>query len=79
MNAVNFTFGYAFLMCFFGKAATESFEKMSHCLYEFNWQQLPINLQKYLIVMIGNTQRPLYYQGLGICVLDLETFAKASG
>lgn len=54
-----------FLYCYFGKSATDSY-----------WQKLPIELQKYLILMIANMQRPLYYHGFGIAVLDLETFIK---
>lgn len=67
---------FIFVMCFFGKMATESFEKMSYCLFEFDWHRLPVHLQKYFILMIGNTQRPLFYHGFGICILNLETFTK---
>lgn len=63
-----------FLNCFFGKIATESFEKMSYDLYEANWQRLSIDLQKYIMFMIENAQRPLYYHGFGVAVLNLKTF-----
>lgn len=65
-----------FLYCFFGKVATESYRKMVDSLYEANWQILPIELQKYFILMIGNAQRPLYYSGFGVAVLNLKTFCK---
>lgn len=58
--------------------ATESFEAMSDCLYESNWPELPIELQKYFILMIQNAQRPLYYHGFEIAVLKMETFCKVS-
>lgn len=67
-----------FLYCFFGKLASESFEQMADCLYECNWYGLPVGLQKYFILMIGNAQRPLYYHGFGIAVLNLKTFSKVS-
>lgn len=63
-----------FFYCYFGKYATESYEKMADCLYESSWAEHPIHVQKYFIVMIMNTQRPLYYHGFGIAVLNLETF-----
>lgn len=63
-----------FVFCFYGKLATDSYEKMTKCVFESNWQELPVDLQKYLILMIGNAQRPLYYHGFRIAVLNLETF-----
>lgn len=65
-----------FLFCFFGKMATESFIEMADCLFESNWQSLPIHLQKYFILMINNVQKPLFYSGYGIIILNLETFTK---
>lgn len=41
-----------FFYCSFGKMATESFEQMADCLFEANWQKLPIQLQKYLIIIV---------------------------
>lgn len=69
---------YLFLYCYFGKLATESFQKMTDCMFESNWQELPINLQKYLILMIANMQRPLHYHGSRIAVLNLVSFTKVS-
>lgn len=63
-----------FIYCYFGKLATESFEKMADCLYESNWMDLNVGLQKYLILMIANTQRPIYYHGFRIAILDSTTF-----
>lgn len=66
-----------FIYCFFGKLATDCYEKMNKCLFESNWQALSIDLQKYFILMIGNTQKPLYY-GFNIATLNLETFCAVS-
>lgn len=65
-----------FCYCYFGVAATESYEEMSNGLYNSKWSELSVDLQKYFVVMIANAQRPLYYDGFGIAVLDLQTFAK---
>lgn len=64
--------------CYFGKMTTDSYRKMSDCVFEMNWPELPNQLQKFIILMIENMQRPLYYHGFGIVNLDLETFAKVS-
>ena len=68
-----------FSYCYFGMLATESFEKISDCIYlEMNWQGLSLNLKKYCILMIGNMQWPLYYHGFNVITLDLNTFIRVS-
>lgn len=69
---------YSFLLCFFGKIATKSFEEMADILYESNWQHLSPDLQKYFVFMIANAQQPLYYGGYGVTILDLQTFVRVS-
>lgn len=64
--------------CYFGKSATESFLKMADSLYEANWIERPVSLQKYFVLAIQNAQRPLFYHGYGIAVLDLDTLANVS-
>lgn len=66
------------LYCYYGKVATDSFGMMADCLYEFDWFKLPLDLQKYFVIMIGNAHRPIYYTGSGIAALNLETFTKVS-
>lgn len=77
---MGFTIGISnlFLYCYFGKLATESFEKMADCLYDCNWYEVSIQLQKFLIIMIANIQKPIYYYGFRLAILNLETFTKVS-
>lgn len=63
------------LFCFFGKLATENFSRMVNNLFDSDWPNLPVKLQKSFILMIGNAQRPFYFHGLGLIVLNLESFA----
>lgn len=56
--------------------ATTSFENMIDSVGELNWYRLPIRLQKHLIIIIGDMQIPLYYDGFGVLYLNLETFSK---
>lgn len=65
-----------FVYCFFGKLATESFESMADCLYETNWPEQPIELQKNLILLIANMQKSLHYRGFEVANMELETFTK---
>lgn len=63
-----------FLYCYFGKQATESFNKMTDALYESKWLDFTPKERKYFVIAITNTQRPLYYHGFNIMVLNLESF-----
>lgn len=76
--AVMISISDLFFYCYFGRLATESYEKLADCLFESNWLDLTIELQKYLALMIANMQKPLYYHGFGVANLDLETFKKVS-
>lgn len=64
--------------CFFGKIATESFQEMADHLYEVDWQDVRIDLQKYYVLMIQNAHCPIYYHGFHLIILDLNTFTRVS-
>lgn len=49
---------------------------MSDIMYECEWLNLSVDLQKDLALVIGNMNRPLYYHGFGIAILNLETYAR---
>lgn len=63
-----------FIYCYFGKLATESYAKMSDCVFEMVWYEQPYELRKYFLLMITNMQKPIYYHGFGVATLNLETF-----
>lgn len=65
-----------FVFCFFGKMATQSYETMADSLYDANWHQRPVKVQKLIMLIIANAQQPLFYHGSGIAVLNLELFTK---
>lgn len=49
---------------------------MAEAVGELNWYRLPIRLQKHLIIVIGNMQAPLHYDGFGVVFLNLDTFSR---
>lgn len=55
---------------------TEYYDKLADILFQSKWQLLPLELQKYFVLMIGNAQIPMTYHGLGVADLNLETFRK---
>lgn len=58
--------------------ATDSYQNMAASSYNFDWHELPVDLQKYWLRILGNAQIPLNYRAAGVAVLNLETFTKAS-
>lgn len=67
-----------FMHCLFGKLATDQFDQLPNYLFESNWPNLPLQLQKYFVLMMANAQQPLYFSGFGIVILNLETFTKVN-
>lgn len=65
-----------FLICFFGKMSMQSYEDINASLNEYNWYELPVDLQKYVLLMIQNMQKPHFYHGFHVVKLDLGTFSK---
>lgn len=52
--------------------------KKCRIVFECNWIELPQQLQKCFIIMFSNAQQPLYYDGFGVAVLNLQTFIKVT-
>lgn len=75
------TFGMVnlFIYCYFGKMTTENFAQMSDCVYfDMKWRELPVKLQTYIALMIQNMQKPVFYHGFDVAVMDLNTFLRVS-
>lgn len=51
---------------------------MTDEVFEMKWHELPVGLQKYFILIIANMQKPIYYFGGGIVILDLNTFVNVN-
>lgn len=65
-----------FVYCFTACNSTEQYTKLADMLYESNWPKLTVNLQKIIILMILEAQKPIYYHGLSLVELRLGTFMK---
>lgn len=65
-----------YLYCYAGATVTINCLKYSETLFEKDWYLMAVDLQKYLILMIRSTHRPLVFNGYGILKLNLETFTQ---
>lgn len=45
-------------------------------VFESNWYSHPIEIQKYVILIIARSQQPTYFTGIGVLDCTLETFGK---
>lgn len=50
-----------FFYCYYGDCATGYYAAIADCLFESNWMALPIDLQKLFILMIGHSQKPIFF------------------
>lgn len=64
----------AFIYCYFGKVATDSYKRMSDRVFEMTWRKQSVKLQKYFVLMIAYMQRPVYYHGFNVAIMNLHTF-----
>lgn len=58
--------------------ATNNLIKFGDEIFDSDWYELPIEIQKSFILVIANAEKPLYYDGLHMVCLNLPTFAKVS-
>lgn len=83
-NAVVWTFGLQtstgalLLYCYIGSLTTISFFRYGDAVYEFDWFEMPIELRKFIQLVIADAQRPLFYTGLNLVDLNLLTFVKVN-
>lgn len=67
-----------FLYCYYGKFTTDSYLAFNQSVYESIWYLLSLKIQKTMVLIIGNAQRPLFYHGSHIVSLNLETLLKVT-
>lgn len=46
--------------------------------YDSNWYDFPLELRKYIFLMIVRSQKPIDFTGFGIIHCSLENFGKVS-
>lgn len=65
-----------FTYCLYGDKTTSNYEGLAEDLYEKNWYELPNQIKKYFLIMIMSAQKPVYYHGMHLTVLELTVFTK---
>lgn len=75
---VPFSTGIVYLFCVIGSYTTNNFAGFADASYESLWHKFPVDLQKYLQMIIADGQRPMVFQGLGIVDLNLMAFTQVA-
>lgn len=78
LSVISLTLLNVFPYCFYGQMITECFAKMSDCLFDLKWQKFSPKFQKNIGVMLMYTQKPTYFHGFEVLVLNLNTFLGVS-
>lgn len=78
LNIIAISTANLYLYCFGGSVVTENCGLFADILFESNWYKMPNRLQKYYILMIADTQRPIHLEGHGLVRLSMEAFGRVN-
>lgn len=67
---------WPYLFCYFANFALDRMANIRHSVYNLNWLDFPIDLQKYCIVIIAQSQRNVWFHGLKLIACSLPNFGK---
>lgn len=70
--------GTVFLYCYAGSLTTSQFLRYGNISYESDWVEMPIELRKFIQILIADAQRPLIFRGLNLVDLNLAAFTKVN-
>lgn len=76
--AICFSGSNLFIYCYFSQRSTDYFLHFADILYATKWYENAEDLCKWYILIMGNAQKPLAYDGFGLAYMNLTTFAKVS-
>lgn len=65
---------WPFLFCRFATMATERICEVADFTYDSDWFNLPVNLQKRIVLIISRSQEPIQFTGLNIFRCTLEVY-----
>lgn len=64
------------LYCNFADMASERLSSIGDAAFSADWYNYPLKWQKYFILMIERSQKPVHFKGLNVINCTLEVFVK---
>lgn len=69
---------WASIFCYFANSTTDRVAAIGEAAYDLNWFDHPVEMQKYMILIIGRSQEPAHFSGLNLIRCTLEVFGKVN-
>lgn len=67
---------WPFIHCYYADMTTDRMETIGEKIFEPKWVELPVKLQKPIILIISRSQQKLRFNGGGMVYCTLESFGK---
>lgn len=62
--------------CYFANSATDRVSSVGNTVYGLSWFDQPVQMQKYVILMVARSQERVQFSGLGLISCSMEAFGK---
>lgn len=69
---------WPFPLCYFANKTTERVMSLGDAIYNSNWYEYPRGMAKYPILIIAQSQTPIYFFGYGLFRCTLEVYGRVS-
>lgn len=69
---------WSFLFCYFANLATDHVSAIGDVAYCLNWFDHPVEMQKYLILIVARSHDRIYFTGLDLIPCTIEVFGKVT-
>lgn len=69
---------WPYLFCYFANLTTDRVLAIGDDVYNLNWLEYPVQMQKCLILIIARSHEPIQFTGLQMIECSMEMFGKVS-
>lgn len=67
---------WPFLFCYFANLATDCVAAIGYVAYSLNWFEHPVEMQKYLLLIVARSHERVHFTGLHLIECSIEVFGK---
>lgn len=64
------------LYCHFGNSASDHVLEIGDIVYGLNWFEQPLEMQKYMILIMARSKRRIEFSGFSLITCSMEMFGK---
>lgn len=67
---------FLFLVCYVGEHVTTVYLDLKDSIYNISWFLCPLDLQRYIVPMLMNADKPVYFESFGTLNCTNDTFKR---